>query len=243
MRRALVIASACTLLGCASIAGLDGYGVGVVGGAPGSGGGASASGGSSTGGSSTGGSGASGTGGLGEGGSAAGTGGASGGGGGSGCQLLAFVTPQPHPPLGPVAANVVCQDAAELEGLDGTFVAWLATGNQSAVTALASGGHWCLVNGDPVFGDIDSLTIFTPETPIDIGPDNMPMNGVNVWTGADVSGAPTGSDCAGWTSSSPFQSGTIGQSDAMDATWTNFGMPTPCDGMAHLYCFEVPANL
>jgi len=70
-------------------------------------------------------------------------------------------------------------------------------------------------------------------------------NAHDIFTGSDNDGTPSGNDCQGWTSSSEFDSATIGHSN-QDTNWSS-SHDTKCDqvglqctaGQGNLYCFAL----
>lgn len=148
-----------------------------------------------------------------------------------------FVSTATYPTGGPGPADVAC-GAEALSIPNSNWVAWLAFGATTAPSRLAKGVGFCTVGKVRVVADTADLARGTLLHGIDVDSDGTPvMAGARVWTGANVKGESIGDDCLAWTSDNAADRGRFGLVGATDATWTDEDA-MPCNGSAHLYCFE-----
>jgi hypothetical protein len=210
-------------------------------------GGDSSSSGSTSGGSSSGSGGSSGsTGNAGSGGTGTGGGGTGGSTGTNGIPagaLRVFVTQVTHNGNfgGLTGADTVCQNAADAQGLGGTWVAWLSSGTTNAHDRVTSAGPWYAIDGAKVFNNKANLETI-PLAPIvdETGATPRWMGLTSPWTGSDQGGVTGDADCAGWTSASTStwaSSGTAGGYQ-VDQDWGGGSGTMSCDTQAPLICFE-----
>lgn len=144
---------------------------------------------------------------------------------------------------GLAAADALCQNDAVAAGLGGTWKAWLADTTGSPATRFTQGGAFVRVDrttiiandwADLIDGSLDAavLTQANGMTP--------PIG--SCWTNVGVGGtAAGGGTCGNWTTTSSAMSGTRGQHNLTDISWTSSGSQN-CDPAlvpaARLYCFE-----
>jgi hypothetical protein len=83
---------------------------------------------------------------------------------------------------------------------------------------------------DLIVGTLASAIIMT-----DSGND---LGNVDVWTGTNSSGQSGGTSCLAWTSTGLFETALAGLAKSEMLAWWSQYETLPCDGMAHLYCFE-----
>ena len=142
-------------------------------------------------------------------------------------------------------ANEICQGQADLEGLPGTFLAWLSDGSSEPVSAFRSkGGPWQMLDGTVVANGFEDLVDGTLQSSINITEKNTTLNNAPVATGTNVVGARVDSsenaNCAGWTEAKT-EFGDLffhyGWSGSENSQWTARSS-TSCSQSAHLYCFQ-----
>lgn len=167
-----------------------------------------------------------------------------------GCDPLVFVTTQSFAPnfgtttvTALAVADANCQSIAAqmLPTPTTTFKAWLGAPTMRVDTRfirskrpyrLANAGHTIVATS------FDALNADLLRA-IDVTPDgSMLLSAFEVWTGTDRSGAPTGSDCAGWTSADMTGSASFGLTNTVTASWTRNSDSGSCGVFRRLYCFE-----
>lgn len=144
---------------------------------------------------------------------------------------------------GLTGADTKCQNDAVASALGGTWKAWLADATGSPATRFTQTG---------VFVRVDKTTIIANDWAdlIDGALDNAVLTQANgttppigsCWTNVATGGtAAGGGNCSNWTSTLSSGSGSRGQHNLMDSSWTNSGSQN-CDPAlipgARLYCFE-----
>jgi hypothetical protein len=136
--------------------------------------------------------------------------------------------------------DAICAAHAAAACLCGTWKAWLSVLPTSAEQHLGSAtGPWYLVDQSSlVASSTGDLTDGFLESPIEQD-ENGAAHAVLVWTGTTAYGGATDLDCIAWTTSAIQQSGSVGQSDHIDQAWSSQVGASPCDQVAHLYCFEL----
>lgn len=158
-------------------------------------------------------------------------------------------------------ADARCAMLAEAAGVRGkTWAAYLSAGTQEARSRIGT-GPWFNARGERIVPSacggtgapscVDALHEGGIAAELAITEKGTQLDWANqhdIYTGSDSSGASTGSDCRGWTSSSENDSGTVGHSNALrggaSESW-NSAHGTQCDevglqctaGQGHLYCF------
>ncbi len=138
------------------------------------------------------------------------------------------------------SADHYCADEGVAGGLGASFVAFMSRPGSDAIARLPSDADWSLPNPTN-----DNALIFPSRAAIDLG--NNPARALNrgadgrlltdpetrVWTGTDVNGRATGSDCDDW---GVFTLGTAGRTDSVGSAWTNAGA-VDCGLPLHVFCF------
>ncbi len=145
---------------------------------------------------------------------------------------------------GLAGADAKCQERAERAGLTGTWTAWLSTTTEDAIDRIPD-GQYELVDGTVIAEDKADLTDGTLNAPINLNQDGNPIPGDFVWTGTNLLGRSTGTNCSNWTTTGGDRCvdgdpdcGDRGLNTATNPDWTKVGgAPNPCDNLFHLYCF------
>lgn len=166
-----------------------------------------------------------------------------------------FVTRDAVPAMlgGIGGADTVCHDAAVAGGLPGTYRAWLGEGGAPVAEHVAAqslayvrpDGALVAVDFASFVTDAPGEVLAAPIAVTEYGEAIAAEEGcgaVNlVWTGLAATGeGVAGKTCADWTIPVPGDIAEVGDLDERTTRWTT-GCPLPCDQMARLYCFEVPA--
>lgn len=122
-----------------------------------------------------------------------------------------------------------------------TFKAWLGAATMRVDTRfiqskrpyrLANAGHSIVATS---FAALNADLMRA----IDVTHDgSMLLSPFEVWTGTDRSGAPTKSDCSGWTAATMSTNGSYGLTNATTTVWTRNSDSGSCGVQRHLYCFE-----
>ncbi len=159
-------------------------------------------------------------------------------------EYLMFVTKNAMPAdMGGVAgADTACQTAAGIGGLTGTYVAWISAAGDAASGDIPTGKPLIRTDGMPIVANASDLYkggMTMLMNPIDHDEEGNAVTGY-AWTGTSQSGVPSGSDCAGWTTTN--LGATVGSVSSTTLEWTNI-FPNPpdplaCSAMNHLYCFR-----
>lgn len=141
-------------------------------------------------------------------------------------------------------ADAICNQRATEANLPGTYLAWLsdATNSPSTRFPTQSAGPYVRVDGTQVARDWADLTSGLIRSAIDrteLGA--YVQSDREAWTNTSPDGTPSatsdGETCTGWTSNSPSLSGSVGETDEVDADWTD-SHSDPCDLPWRLYCFQ-----
>jgi hypothetical protein len=136
---------------------------------------------------------------------------------------------------GLAAADDICAARAADAGLDGTFIAWLSSPEESADARLTHASTpYARTDGAEVAADWEDLVDGQLAAPIDRDEHGEPVAG-DVWTGTLTSGEPAEVTCAGFVN--PAVSGVCGSSNATDSTWTD-NIEPPCTSALRLYCVQ-----
>jgi len=143
---------------------------------------------------------------------------------------------------GAAGADVICQGLASGASLPGTFVAWISSGNVSAISRLGLARGFVRPDGLPFADTVENIAaqdILYPlrvdENGTDIGFDSVEY-GPLVLTGTSGSGQ-VARTCQDWTRFSTDNDYTNGWACGGGAGWSNSGLAT-CANPGHLYCFE-----
>ncbi len=156
-----------------------------------------------------------------------------------------FVTSMPVPAGfgGASKADDICNAAAAMAGHHGTWAAWVS----DATSSPAATFNWMNLTGpyrdldDNIVGfwvDLVGGTMLASGITVDES--HGSQAGVEVWTGTQVNGMPTGVSCGNWMPGATNQTmGTVGFAGAKDGgKWTNAKSELCSNMMVHLYCFQ-----
>jgi hypothetical protein len=153
---------------------------------------------------------------------------------------VVFVTSRTFDPIGmtPALATEACVSLAAEAGLDGEFVAWLASSTRDPSVALESSRGWVRTDGRPVVDTLDDLRagriwypIATDERGVDVRD-----TGIDVMTGSLQNGS-IAATCGDYTDAAGTL--TVGSTrGTTDSAIRRFG-GAPCDERYRLYCFGV----
>jgi hypothetical protein len=139
-------------------------------------------------------------------------------------------------------ADTKCTDAAD-DG--GTWTAWLSDPNGNARDRIRD-GEYQLLNGTVVANDKADLTDGSLDAAIDLDENlDTVQSGFesHVWTATETDGNYGDSGtCFNWTSNDALDFGQVGESTAVDGTWTDVDPGgsvggNNCAGVNRLYCF------
>jgi hypothetical protein len=165
------------------------------------------------------------------------------------CERYVFVTSVGYPGgLGGIdGADAKCMSLAAASGdariQSRAFIAYLAT----TVSVSPNGGARLGSSGPPFRGVDGTLIADTTSTflngplksGIKVNEKGIVAVGASVWTGMNLRGTASGTDCNGWTSTDPSVFGTVGNPAlSMTAGWVNDGTPSACNEPRRLYCVE-----
>lgn len=146
---------------------------------------------------------------------------------------------------GVTAADCICQESANLAGLSGTYLAWIA--DNTATTAPAtrftqSTQPYVRTDFAVLATDWADLVDGSIAVPLDRTEFGTAVTGnPNVWTNVFTDGTQFNNvnTCADWSSpSSGAPHGIFGESGATDGDWTSPAFAFTCFTSLHLYCFE-----
>lgn len=153
-----------------------------------------------------------------------------------------FVTSVKYKANGVASMPSICQGAADARSLGGTWKVWLSglglgpTGQTAAISRIQSSGPWLLLTGEVVFRNRGQLST-QPETAIRITETKAPVPlNEYVWTGTNLGGSSSGTNCSDWSSTSSGAASTVGDPNSIQG-WTDSTTKT-CDASHHVYCFE-----
>lgn len=156
-------------------------------------------------------------------------------------ERIAFLTAGSFTPSALDAADALCVEEASAAGLDGEFVAFLATQAGSAVSRLeTSGPVWTRPDGVPLADDVAAFfagPLWNTSISQTAAGDYL---GGLVWTGAD---SPTlagdaASTCGDWASPMPSTQGTIGRASEVEVAEAFATSAFSCQFALPVYCFE-----
>jgi hypothetical protein len=145
--------------------------------------------------------------------------------------------PQSGGETGLAAGDAICRSLAAAAGLPAadTFVAWLSDGVTDAVNRYTTNGPWIRLDGVQVAVDRNHLSNALA-APIHQTETGIYKSNQGVWTGTDAQGADTLTDCLGWSSEAPEDSGTTGWANRASPDWTDRSTAA-CDATwMGLYC-------
>ncbi len=153
-------------------------------------------------------------------------------------------------------ADAICQDLADMAGLDGSFMAWLSSADLSISVSdrfEQHDGPYVLVDGTQLANGWDDLTDGSLDAPILLDEFGNPPGGfgggnchggatcTQVFTGTTAGGGTyegQHDDCDGWSTTTFLPAFSGGDATATDEGWSLFAAGLRCDYAARLYCFE-----
>lgn len=141
-------------------------------------------------------------------------------------------------------ADCICQETADAAGLDGTYLAWIATTTDDDPEArfTQSSQPYVMPDLTIIADDWADLTDGTLNATLRIAEDGSSTNSPTLaWTKVREDGGwfqNTVADCADWTSASGSDTGAIGRTNHSDTEWTNPASGIACSNHVRLYCFE-----
>lgn len=142
---------------------------------------------------------------------------------------------------GSEVSDEICQRAAEIEHLGGSWIAWIATADTTRlnpIDRISDIGPWYDLEGDLIFLNKEEMLSF-PRRPIVVTEYNASVISVGyVWTGSngkDVCFDGLSSKVWGTSSSTAF--GSVGEVGSTTLRWTD-STRLPCNRSAHLICIE-----
>jgi hypothetical protein len=144
------------------------------------------------------------------------------------------------------ADNASCGIAAMNAGLSGNWTAWLSTDTTDAKDRISE-GQYLRLDGTVVADNKAALTNAASvdlKAAINLDENSQTSSGTSeVWTGTNPDGTHSGvSNCVGWASNNPDESGQIGIKDFTNGSWTDDG-EDPCTQEKRVYCFSAaPSN-
>ncbi len=156
----------------------------------------------------------------------------------------AFLTSSLHTgDLGGVeGADEICNSRASEADLPGTYVAFLATDDQTALERLDGARGWMRTDGRPLADRVEDLAVgrvFHPLNVFETGESvglPSPSDYNIVWTGIDGAAETSPSRCQDWDSADASESGQTGESRAGATTFmTSFARA--CASPRPIYCF------
>jgi hypothetical protein len=138
---------------------------------------------------------------------------------------------------GLAAADALCQAEGTTNFGAGTYMAWLSDDSATAADRLNhSEVSYRLPSGTTVADDWSDLTDGSLDSPINQTATGASATGY-VWTGTVHNGNGSLSPCLNWTSNSGSEFGPVGDTSAVDSTWS-FYSAVLCNGSHSLYCLE-----
>lgn len=152
----------------------------------------------------------------------------------------AFVTSSTHQGDfgGTTGGDAICNARASAAGLPGTYVAWLSTATEDAVTRLGSARGFIRPDGKPFAdqpGDITTNQIFNA---LQIDETGANVANVSVWTGTLKNGTNASEHCTSWTVDTGTD-GRTGRTIGGPAVWTDSTETPTCGQNNRLYCFGI----
>lgn len=173
-----------------------------------------------------------------------GTGGAGGTGATGGAPpARVFVTASLHAANfgGLTEGDEICNDAATISNLGGTWLAWLSDDTTHAIDRIVDRSPWVLI-GDfatVAVANMDQLAMVDVDLAAKIDVDNLgaSADGQTVWTATNGEGQGLAGHCQNWMVTSAVDSAAVGDTANTDAGWT-FAGQLACNTTARLYCFE-----
>ena len=166
------------------------------------------------------------------------------------CQIeyyRAFVTNSTYNGnLGGVSgADSKCQTAAAGNAsLNGTWKAWVSvSGNNASARLSHSSVEYRLVdNQTKIADDWSDLTDGALDAPINMSELGQFVIAGSVWTGTDITGTATLSNCLNWSSTMASINGNGGLTSSALSAWTTNLLNPACSSQLRIYCFEQPQS-
>jgi len=143
---------------------------------------------------------------------------------------------------GQTGADMKCQTAATMAGLQGTFIAFISTSTSDAISRLAGSRGWLRMDGAPVVDQPAQIASLTMWNPIDLDEHGVvaTLSG-EPWTGSTMQGmhSPGVTTCSDWTVNTPNTA--TGGAGLVQASWPSSisGVASECRAFGPLYCFEI----
>lgn len=135
-------------------------------------------------------------------------------------------------------ANDPDNNPATLDGLGGTWQAWLSTSDVDAINRIPDDEYRLVDKITVVANSKGDLTDGTLDAPINKNEKGIVNNNDYVWTGTTDQGLRTMGTCISWTAGTPFGA-YVGITSSMTSTWTYSAGVASCGGESlRLYCFE-----
>jgi uncharacterized repeat protein (TIGR01451 family) len=140
---------------------------------------------------------------------------------------------------GIAGADAQCQTLAMAASLPGTYKAWISDSTSSPSTSFTQTGFFTLIDGTMIATSWADLTDGTIANPINRTDQNIVISNTFVRTNTLANG---GNDsafgaCNNWTSNSPSDVASLGQSGATNSSWTT-NSTGGCGFPLSIYCFE-----
>lgn len=141
---------------------------------------------------------------------------------------------------GTTGADEVCAQEAKSAMLVGEFFAWLSTPASKAIDKLGKDRAFIRPDGKPLWNSREDIAGGVgPTNPITLDARGKEVSGfTQVWTGADANGAPTATNCNGWTTNAVGATGGAGVFGGIGKEWTQAAAPKDCGDSAPILCFE-----
>lgn len=156
---------------------------------------------------------------------------------------LAFSSRDVFRPSSLAAADAQCQSDAEFDGLEGSYVALLATSSAAASSRFdLTGPNWIRTDGIPWLPGPAALERgqYLTALNVDSGGNYLAPGSNWVWTGSDDPATAAGLlNCDDWTSAAASERSSIGQNHYSNALLFDDGESKPCDfEFPRLYCLQ-----
>jgi hypothetical protein len=136
----------------------------------------------------------------------------------------------------------LCNDAANVAGLGGSWKAWLSATDVDAISRIADVAPWYDAKRQNVVFATKAQLATTPSRAISMNETGTVLTGGQeaVWTGTRSGGVRDGTQCSDWTAAEATASATYGLYMSKDASWTRnvFDAKDVCNVAHALYCFE-----
>ncbi len=159
------------------------------------------------------------------------------------CARRVFVTADPVTTDfgGALGADALCQAAADLAGLGGTWMAWVSDSTTSPAARFRRGSDdFVRLDGALLATSWSDLTDGALAAPIDVDEYGVAQGNHEVWTHTSTSGtALIGAPCDDWTNpSASAPNAEQGLAASTNGDWTSAYLQVCDRADDHLYCFE-----